>query len=72
MDSVPDQCKTQKMCDKAVDNALPVSKFVPDWFVTNRTFENVDNVVFSNNVTDLDDIDSDAVTFFSDGVVLLL
>ena len=60
------------MCDKAVDNALPVSKFVPDWFVTNRTFENVDNVVFSNDVTDLDDIDSDAVTFFSDGVILLL
>ena len=60
------------MCDKAVDNALPVSKLVPDWFVTNRTFENVDNVVFSNDVTDLDDIDSDAVTFFSDGVILLL
>ena len=32
---VPDQYKTQQMCDKAVDDFLTALKFVPDWFVTN-------------------------------------
>ena len=27
--------KTQKMCDKVVDNFLPTLKF-PDWFVTSK------------------------------------
>ena len=33
--------------------------------------ENLDNVVFSNDEIDLDDIDSDIVTFFSDGMGLV-
>ena len=29
---VPDQYKTQQMCDKAVDDCLASLKFVADWF----------------------------------------
>ena len=29
-----DRNKTQKMCNKAVDDCLGASKFIPDWFVT--------------------------------------
>ena len=33
---VPDQYKTQQICDKAVDDCLAALKFVPDWFVTSK------------------------------------
>ena len=33
---VPDQYKTQKMCDKAVDDCLATLKFAPDWFITSK------------------------------------
>ena len=33
---VPDQYKTQQMCDKAVDDCLAALKFVPYWFVTSK------------------------------------
>ena len=33
---VPDQYKTQQMCDKGVDYCLVALKFVPDWFVTSK------------------------------------
>ena len=32
----PDKYKTQKTFDKAVDNCLAASKFIPDWFVTSK------------------------------------
>ena len=38
---------------------MPALKFVPDWFVINEILENLDNFVFFNDDTDLDDIDSD-------------
>ena len=31
-----DRYKTQEMCKKAVDDFLPVLKFILDWFVTNK------------------------------------
>ena len=31
-----DRYKTQQMFDKAVDACLPASKFVSNWFVTNK------------------------------------
>ena len=37
------------MFDKAVDAFLPTLKFVPDWFVTNEMFKNLDDVVFCND-----------------------
>ena len=50
-----DRCKTQKLCDKAVDAYLPTLKFVSDWFVTNEMLERLDDVVFSNDDIDLDE-----------------
>ena len=32
----PDKCKTQRMCDEAVDDSLATLKLIPDWFVTNK------------------------------------
>ena len=58
------------MCDKAVDACLPALKFVTDWFITNRILEKLDNVIFSNYDKDIDDVNSDIIAFFSDGMVL--
>ena len=33
---VPDQCKTQKICHKTVDDCIATLKFVPDWLVTRK------------------------------------
>ena len=52
------------MCDKAGDACLPTLKFAPFWFVMNKMFEKLDDVVFSNDDLDFDDIDPDIVTFF--------
>ena len=32
----PGKYKTQKMCDKAVDDSLAALKLIPDWFVTSK------------------------------------
>ena len=53
------------MCDKPVDAFLPTLNFVPDWFVTSKMLEQLDNVLFSNDIK-LDDLDTDILTFFSD------
>ena len=37
----PDQYKTQKMCDKAVDYPLAALKLIPNWFVTSKMTEDV-------------------------------
>ena len=29
----PDRCKTQRMCDGAIDDCLAVLKFIPDLFL---------------------------------------
>ena len=43
-----------------------VSKFVPDWFVTNKLLEKIDDLVLSNNGIDLEVINSDIATVLSD------
>ena len=43
-----------------------VSKFVPDWFVTNKLLEKIDDLVLSNNDIDLEVINSDIATVLSD------
>ena len=35
----PDKCKTQRMCDEAVDDFLAALKLIKDWFVTNKTIK---------------------------------
>ena len=56
--------KTQKISDKAADAFLPTLNFVADCYVTSKMLEKLD-VIFSNDDLDLDDADSDIVTFFS-------
>ena len=60
------------MCEKAVDTCLPALKFVPDWFVTNKMRKRLGSVLFFNYDIDLDDIDSDIVTFFDDCMGLVM
>ena len=43
-----------------------VSKFVPDWFVTNKLLEKIDDLALSNNDIDLEVINSDIATVLSD------
>ena len=62
------RCKTQEIRNKADHAHLPTVKSVPDWFVTNKMLEKLNNVVFPDDDLDLDDVDSDTVTFFSDGM----
>ena len=44
-----DRYKAHKMCGKVVDTYLLASKFVPDWLVTNKMIEKLENAVFSND-----------------------
>ena len=64
--------KTQEMYDKTIDAFLPTLKFVPDWIVTNKIVEKLGNVLSFGDDIDLDDIDSDIDTFFSDDMVIIL
>ena len=66
-----DRYNIQEISDKAGDACVPALKFVPDWFNTNEMLEKLGNVVLSNGDIDLDDIDCDTVTFFSDGIGLV-
>ena len=63
--------KPQEISDKAVDTCLPTLKFVTLWFVTNKIIEKLDQVVFSNDYIDLDDINSYIFKSFSDGMNLV-
>ena len=60
-----DRYKTQEMCNKAVVY-LPVLKFVPDWVVTNKMIEKLDDVLFSNDDIVFVNEDPDNVIIFSD------
>ena len=49
-DSVPDQYKTQEMCDKIVDDLLPALKFVPDWFVTSKMIKKLLTALYADDI----------------------
>ena len=44
----PDEYKTQRMCDEAVDDCLVALKFIPDWFVTSKMLEKFDNTLHAD------------------------
>ena len=52
------------MCGKTVDSYLLALKFVPNWFVTNKMIDKLDNAIFSIDDTVFGDIDFDIVTSF--------
>ena len=60
---VPDQCKTQQMCDEAVDDCLAALKFVPDGFVTRKKLENLDNALQANDDILFNNKDFNKITF---------
>ena len=51
------------MCDKTVDACLRALKLVPDWFVSNKMLEKLDDVVFSNDDIVFVNENSDNVKF---------
>ena len=65
-----DRCKTQEMCDKAVDFFLPTLKFASDWFVTYKMLQELDDFIFSNDDIVFVNKDSDNVIFSSDDMGL--
>ena len=46
---VPDQYKTQQMCDEAVDDCLAALKFTPDWFVTSKMIKKLLTALYPND-----------------------
>ena len=44
-----DRCKTQEKSHNVVDHFLPALKFVPDWFVTSKMIEKLDDALFAND-----------------------
>ena len=66
----PDRYKPQKICDKAVSFYLLALKCVSDQFALSKMIEKLDDAVFSDDYTILNDTDFDIVTFFSNDVGL--
>ena len=59
------------MCDKAVDDFLPALKFVPDWFVTNKMLEKLDDTLFANDDVIFINEGSNNVKFFGGEIGIL-
>ena len=43
------RCKTQEISHNVVDDFLPALKFVPDWCVTSKMIEKLDDALFAND-----------------------
>ena len=57
-----DRYKSQRTCDEAVDDSLPALRFVPDWFVTMKTFKKLLTALYADdNVLNFDEDFGDAV-----------
>ena len=65
-----DRYKTQKICDKVVDDFLPDLKFVADWFGRSKMIKKLQNALFADDTLFFDK-DSGNVTFSSDEMVIL-
>ena len=66
-----DRYKTQKMCDKAVNDFLTALKFAPDWFVTIKMIKILGDPFFNNYHLLFSDEDSCHVTLSSDKIGIL-
>ena len=68
---VPDQYKTQQMCDEAVDDCLVALKFAPDWFVTSKMIKILFTAFYvDENILNFNE-DSGNVVFTSNGMSIL-
>ena len=59
------------MCVKAVDDFRPISKFVPDWFVTNEIIKKLYIALFPDDYILFFEEDSGNVTFSSNEICIL-
>ena len=44
----PDKYKSQKMCDKGVDDSLAALKPTPDWFVTSKMIKELLTALYAD------------------------
>ena len=47
----PDEYKTQRMCDEAVDKSLKTLKLIPDWFVTSKMSKKLFGALYADENT---------------------
>ena len=67
----PDKYVTQKMCDKTIDDFLPILYFDPDWFVTSKMIKKLFTALNANESILYFDEDSGNVVFNCDGMGIL-
>ena len=67
----PDRCKTQTLCDEAVDDCLASLKFITDWFVTSKMLETFHDALLNKGDILSFDEDFSKVTFFNNKWVFL-
>ena len=63
-----DRYETQRICDEAVDDSPAALKFIPDWFVTSKMLEKLDNVLQANDDILFYNEDFDKVTFIANQI----
>ena len=68
---VPDQYKTQQMCDKAADDCLAAFKFVPDWFLTSKMIRIPFTALYADENIHYFNEDSCNVVFICNGMGIL-
>ena len=59
------------MCDKAFDHSIAALKFVPDWLVTSKIFENFHDSLVPNNDILFFYEDFSKVFFYGNGMCIL-
>ena len=70
-ESVPNQYKTQEICDEAVDDYLVALKIISDWFVTSKMLENFcDALLINDNILFFDE-DFSKVKFLANKMGIL-
>ena len=45
---IPNRYKTQRMCEKVVDDCVAALKLIPDWFITIKMLENFYNTLHAS------------------------
>ena len=68
---VPDQYKTQQMCDKAVDDCLAALKLFPDWFGTSKKIKILFTALYANENILYFNEDSGNVVFICNEMCIL-
>ena len=68
---VPDQYKTQQMCNKTVNDCLSALKFVPDWFVTGKMTKELFTALYADENILYFDGDSGNIAFICNEMGIL-